>query len=77
MEQTITISMPVKEKERLARLALSYGFSLPEFSRHVLESLSLGMLEESFDDYENPEQVRASFNRSLHDYKTGNVADQL
>lgn len=77
MTSSITIPMPKKEKERLNRLALRYGFSLAEFSRRLLEEIHSDIPEESFRDYENPRRLRASFGRALHDWKKERIRAKL
>jgi hypothetical protein len=74
---TLTINLPRKDKEHLEHLALQYGLSLPEFSRKVLHELSSNISEESFDDYENPNQLKASYQRALKDWKVGRVSSKL
>jgi hypothetical protein len=74
---TLTINLPRKDKENLEHLALQYGLSLPEFSRKVLHELSSNISEESFDDYENPNQLKASYQRALKDWKVGRVSSKL
>lgn len=77
METPLTISFSKKEEERLGRLALRYGLSLPEFSRRILTELISEIPEESFDDYENPTALRASFQRALRDWRARKVYDRL
>lgn len=77
MNQTITIAIPKKEKERLSRLALNFGLSLPEFSRRVLVELNDTLPTESFDDYENPKKVKAEFNKAMRNLKAGRVKARL
>ena len=74
---TLTIPLPKKDEERLRHFALSYGFSLPEFSRRILQELSSEIPEESFADYEHSKELRASFNRALRDWKAGRVSSRL
>lgn len=69
----ITIELPKRTKDRLARLALRYGFSLPEFSRRVFEELSTEIPEESLDDYKNTDWLRASLRRAVRDWRAGRV----
>ena len=73
----IDIKMPIKEKERLADLALQYGFSIPELSRRILASFISQVGRESFSDYENPEQLKASFGRAVNDFNTGQISTEL
>ena len=65
---SLIISLPRQEKERLSRLALRYGLSLSEFSKKVLEEIISEFPEESFQDYEKPKALRASFSRALREY---------
>ena len=74
---SVTIKLPKSERERLTRLALRYGLSLPELSRRILQEVASDIPEESFDDYENPEELRASFNQALRDYRAGRVHTKL
>ena len=73
----LSIPLPKQKQEQLTRLALRYGLSLPEFSRRVLEELSSDIPEESFDDYENPKELKASFNRAMRDVQAGRVYKTL
>lgn len=77
MTTSISIELPRSEKERLSRLALRYGLSLPEFSRRILQEISSEIPEESFDDYEHPARLRASFKRALRDWKAGRIREHL
>ena len=77
MNQTIIISLPKKERERLSQLALRYGLSLSEFSQRVLKELSSTFPAESFEDYKNPKELQASFHQALKDLREGRVSDRL
>ena len=77
METAIKIPLSKKEKERLDRLAISYGLSLSEFSGHVLKELSANIPEESFSDYTKPKDLKKSFKKALQDYKNGKVRQEL
>lgn len=77
MRSTITIKLPKQEQERLGRLALRYGFSLPEFSRRILEELAAEFPEDSFENYRNPKALRASFQRALRDWRSGRTNVRL
>ncbi|TSC74828.1 MAG: hypothetical protein G01um101430_747 [Parcubacteria group bacterium Gr01-1014_30] len=77
MNNTLNVPLSKKEQERLSRLALSYGFSLPEFSRRILSELLSKIPEESLDDYENPQELKASFQRALRDWRSGKVHTKL
>lgn len=77
MPSIITIKLPKQEQERLGRLALRYGFSLPEFSRRILEQLAVEFPEDSFANYRNPTALKASFRRALRDWKRGRLSTRL
>lgn len=77
MATSISIELPRDEKERLTRLALRYGLSLPEFSGRILREVASDIPEESFSDYEHPAKLRASFKRALRDWKTGRTRTSL
>lgn len=69
--------MPKKEKERLDRLALRYGLSLPEFSRRILEEIVSDIPEESFEDYKDSKELKESFKRALYDFRAGRIHVRL
>lgn len=69
----ITIELPKRTKDRLARFALRHGFSLREFSRRIFEELSTEIPEESIDGYEHPKRLRASLQRAIRDWRAGRV----
>lgn len=77
MDTTVIIKLPKKEKERLLRMALRYGFSLPEFSRRILGELIATFPEESFADYRQPKALRASLKRALRDWRHGRVRTRV
>lgn len=74
---SISFTLSKKEHERLTRLALHYGLSLSKFSRLILQELASEIPQESFDEYEYPARVRASFTRALRDYRSGRVHTKL
>ncbi len=73
----LNISLSKKEMEHLKQLALRYGLSLSEFSRLVLKELASAFPEDSFENYDNPSALKASFKRALEDWKKGRVSDTL
>jgi len=73
MSSTLTIALPTKEKLRLSRLALSYGLSLPEFSRLLLQGMTSEIPVESLSEYENPRALKASLARAFRDWRRGGV----
>ncbi len=74
---SINIKLSLKEKKRLNSLALSYGLSLPELSRYVLTELASKIPEESWFDYKNHSELRASFSRALFEWKKGKIYTKL
>ena len=77
MATSISITLPRDEKERLSRLALRYGFSLPKFLQRILQEVSSEIPEESINEYEHPARLKASFKRALRDWKAGRVHTRL
>lgn len=73
----LTIPLPKKDKDRLTRLAVRYGFSLPEFTAVILTQLPDEIPTESFDDYDNPHELKTSFVRALKDWKAGRFSQKL
>lgn len=74
---TLSIPLPKQEQERLRRLALRYGLSLSGFVSRILAEVASDIPEESFDDYENPKELKASFNRAMRDWRAGRVHIKL
>jgi len=77
MSQMLTIKLDEAETARLSRLALRYGLSLPEFTRKVLTELEEAFPHESFEDYEDAEELKESFARALSDWRSGRVQSRL
>ena len=77
MSQNLTVKLNQSEMKRLSRLALRYGLSLPEFTRRVLVELEETFPHESFEDYDNAEGLKASFDRALGDWRSGRVQTRL
>ncbi|OGZ44296.1 MAG: hypothetical protein A3J55_03295 [Candidatus Ryanbacteria bacterium RIFCSPHIGHO2_02_FULL_45_17b] len=77
MNSTITISLPKHEKERLERLALRYGLSLPELSLRVLKEVSSDIPEETLNEYLHPRELASSLKRALQDWQQGRVHARL
>ena len=77
MSQNLTIKLNQTEMKRLSRLALCYGLSLPEFARKVLAELDEAFPQESFRDYKDAADLKASFERALSDWRAGRVQTRL
>jgi len=73
----IAINLKKGDKERLNRLALSYGLSLPEFSYKILTELSEIFPHESLKDYKNPKKLKASLVKALDDFHHGRIQTNL
>lgn len=77
MDQVITINLKNREKERLSRIALFYGLSLPELFHKLILELEHTLPTERLEDYDNPRAVKASLNRAMKDLKAGRVSRSL
>lgn len=77
MASPISVTLPREDRERLTRLALSYGLSLKDFSRRILQGISSDIGAESFADYTNPRALKASFRHALRDWRTGRIRTRL
>jgi len=77
MNQTLTIQLKKREKDDLSQLALRYGLSLPEFGRRILTELRDTFPKETFENYENPKALKASFGRAMKDLEKGRVQTSL
>ena len=77
MSTTLTIPLAKKEQERLSRLALRFGMSLPELSGRILKEVASEIPAESFDEYSDATKLRSSFRRALRDWRMGNVHTRL
>lgn len=65
MSSTLTVTLPKADRERLTRLALSYGLSLKEFSRRILSEISSDIAQESFREYTNSNALKRSFRQAM------------
>lgn len=74
---TILITLPKKEKDRLSQLAVHYGFSVQELSSRLLREISDALPEESLDQYRNPRKLHASVRRAVDDWRSGRVNNEL
>ena len=77
MSQSLTIKLNQSEMKRLSRLALRYGLSLPEFTRNNLVELGEAFDSESFEDYDDPQDLKESLNRAINDWRSGRVRTRL
>ncbi len=74
---TLNIPLAKGTKERLTRIAIRYGLSLRDFSRHVLEEVTEDIPEEKLSDYAQPKRLEASLRRALRDWRAGRVRRKL
>lgn len=77
MSQNLTIKLKQSEMKRLSSLAMRYGLSLPDFTRKILTELEDTFPADSFTDYDNADDVKASFERALTDWRSGRVQNKL
>lgn len=77
MAYNVTVPLKRIEKERLSRLAIRFGLSLPEFSRKVLTELQETFPVESFEDYERPRHTKSAFEKALKNLDAGRVTNVL
>lgn len=73
----LSILLPKRERDRLGRLAVRYGCSLPEFASRVLREFNDALPAEAIKDYENPRELRESLKRAVRDWKRGRTRDRL
>ena len=73
----ITINLPLRQKEKLTRIALRYGLSLQDLTRHILEEITTGIGEESLSEYAHPARIRRSLKNALKEWESGTVTDKL
>lgn len=73
----ITINLPVQRKEKLTRIALLYGLSLQDLTRHILEEITTTITEESINEYAHPIRIKQSLKKALKEWETGKVTDKL
>ena len=73
----LTVQFTKKEAQKLKRLAIRYGLSLDEFVKLVLKELFLKFPEDSFNNYQNPKKLKASFKKALKEWKEGKVDETL
>lgn len=76
---TKILNIPINKNEenRLTRLSLDYGLSLDDFIKFILQEISSKLPTESFEDYDNPEEIKASYIQALKDYKAGDIQTNL
>ena len=68
---SINIKFKKSEKEKLSRLAMRYGLSLPELAKRVLQEVREEFELESVHDYKNPKEILKDIDGALSDYKKG------
>lgn len=68
-----TVTIPKTEYKRLKQAAERY-----ETIREALAPMIVPEFpEESFEDYEDPKRLKASYNRALKDFKNGRISSVL
>lgn len=74
---TLRVPLPRREQERLQRIALRFGLSLPDLSRRILQEIAGDMEEESLTAYRRPKALHASLQRAMRDLQRGRVSQTL
>jgi hypothetical protein len=73
----LTINLNKQEEQRLSRLALSYGLSLPELFHKILNELENSIPTENLEDYDQPRALKISLNKAMKDIKEGRILTSL
>ncbi|HAZ28265.1 MAG TPA: hypothetical protein DCY48_00625 [Candidatus Magasanikbacteria bacterium] len=76
-KEKIIISLSKQEHAELKNIALSFGFSLSEFSSRLLQQFLRELPKESLNDFEHPKALTRSLKRALQEYKHGKLAPKL
>ncbi len=74
---TITVKIKKSEQDRLNRIALRYGLSLPDLATKVLVQIREQFELESLNDYDNPAEIKKALKGALNDYKKGYSVTKL
>ena len=76
---TKILNVPISKTEetRLTKLSLSYGLNLEDFIKYILQEISSNILTESFEDYDNPKELKLSYTKALKDYRAGKFQTNL
>jgi hypothetical protein len=68
---TLTLKIKKSEQDRLNRIAMRYGLSLPELAKRVLEEVREEFELESVNDYKNSKEVLKDIDEAPLEYKKG------
>ncbi|MEK7663940.1 MAG: hypothetical protein AAB340_00620 [Patescibacteria group bacterium] len=74
---TINVKLKKSEKERLNKIAMRYGLSLPELARRILNEVREEFELESLEDYENSTELKKDVEKAVRDYKKGKFLTNL
>lgn len=79
---TITLSVKLRkaEKERLDRLSVRYGISPNVLSRYIIAEATRELMsipEESFNEYENADEIQTAFSSALRAERSGELYSSL
>jgi len=79
-KQNVTFSLSKTQGVKVKAAAGRYGFSVEYFLSRVISDATRALLEvpeESLDEYENAEEIRASLKPALRDEKRGKLLRSL
>lgn len=68
---SLTIKLKNSTKNKLLNLSLQYGISSKELLERVADNIVSEIPEESLSEYENPQKLKNSIDKSLIDYEKG------
>ena len=73
----LRVPLSRRTHDRLHRVALRYGLSLPELSHRILDAVASEIPEEHIEGYERPRALRTSLRRALRDLHAGRISTTL
>ncbi len=79
-KNNITLSLSKIQTKKVKEATARYGFSAEYFLSRVIIDATRTLLEipeESLDEYENPDEIRASLKRALADFRAGRISENL
>ncbi len=79
-KRNVTLSLSKAQEKKVREAAGRYGFSAEYFLSRVISDVTRTLLEipeESLDDYENADEIRASLKSALRDEREGKLLSSL
>ena len=77
---TATIQLPKKEHELLHNIGFQYGFNADELARRIIAEATRALLtieEESWDEYDNPKDLKKAYRQAVRDDRKGKLLTHL